>query len=153
MPFFYDPKFSEDIEKDIKIKNNDKNNNIIKANFINNFYTNKTKHKNILQFWSGNLLTSKYDIPVKFLSTYPIEIFEKLQKLNESFSLSSKAIMKEVVNYIEKTLHKEDKLFIFSWVEISDEKYLVNFNYLYKYIRIYIGKLQMNMIKMINQLW
>ena len=99
----------------------------MKANYINNFINNEKKQKKVLQIWSGNLQTSKYDVPVKFLSTYPNEIFIKLLNLSESFSLCSKAIIKEVVNYIEKTINKEDKLFLFSWVEIDDEKYLVSF--------------------------
>jgi len=131
LPIFYNPDLNSN-------KNNTNNNQYknsftemnINANFINEYLNNLDKEKKIYQIWNGNLQTSRFEIAVKFLTTYPSEIFSKLMNLPENIHLASKTTTKEVVNYIEKNIIKDEKLFLFSWVEIDDEKYIVNkFNF------------------------
>ena len=135
LPFFYNP----DLINNNSRAEEDKNLNILSnfdTNYINGYLNNLEKSKRIYQIWNGNIQTSKFDFPVKFLTTYPSEVFSKLLNLPENFHMASKTTTKEVVNYIEKNITKDEKLFLFSWVEIDDEKDIVN--YLWLFIIIYL---------------
>jgi len=125
LPFFYNPDFiitKSNAEEDKKL-NFQLN---IDANYLNGYLNNLEKSKRIYQIWRGNIQTSKLDFSVKFLTTYPSEVFSQLMNLQDNLLLASKTTTKEVVNYIEKNITKDEKLFLFSWVEIEDEKDIVN---------------------------
>jgi hypothetical protein len=124
LPFFYNPDFNQK-----KTNTEEKNFNFelkIDAKFINGYLNNLEKSKKIYQIWKGKIQTSKLDLPVKFFTTYPNEVFSKLLNLPDNIILASKTTTKEVVNYIEINITKEEKLFLFSWIEIDDEKDIVN---------------------------
>lgn len=145
LPIFYNPEFNQNKEL-IHIGNEINNNKISRpninfnftANYINGFLNSSEKNKKIYQIWNGNIISSKFNFPVKFLSSYPNEIFIQMLNLPDNFSLASKTITKEVVNYIEKNITKDEKLFLFSWVEIDDEKNIV-INLLY-FLIFYLNK-------------
>ena len=123
LPLFYNPlRIIENNPKDVNVSNNS-----LTANYLNNYLNNSLgeKTKKIYEIWNGNLQTSKFDFPVKFMSTYPPEIFETISELPQNFGLNSKTVTKDVINYIEKNIIKDEKIIIFGWVEVTQEKYLV----------------------------
>lgn len=125
LPFFYNP----DLNNKKSYLSEDKSLNLefnIDAKSINGYLNNMEKSKKIYQIWKGKIQTSKLDFQVKFLTTYPNEVFSKLLNLPDTILLASKTTTKEVVNYIELNITKEEKLFLFSWVEIDDEKDIVS---------------------------
>lgn len=127
LPIFYNPYSTLNSSTNASNTTNIANQLDFNVSNINNYIFNFEKSKDIYQVWSGFLQNSKLDFPVKFLTTYPEEIFRKIADLPQTFTLMSKTVTKEVVNYLEKNITKDEKIFMFLWVEIDDEQYIVSY--------------------------